>query len=760
MPLARPGWGRSGLVVLAFSILQTNVKAQDTSVDAANRYVAGRAAATSFPLASSGRVANLVVSSSDWPGVRRAAASLQSDLERVTGARPQLIEDSIPTNSSVVIVGTLGRSPLIDRLVREKRIDVSRLAGRWETFLIQSIDRPLPGVARALVIVGSDKRGTIYGVYDLSSQIGVSPWYWWADVPVRRQRELFVLPGVHTQGEPAVKYRGFFINDEAPALSGWARETFGGFNHQFYEKVFELLLRMKGNYLWPAMWGNAFNDDDKLNPQLADEYGVVMGTSHHEPMLRAQQEWRRYGKGAWSYQSNADTLQMFWREGIRNMGTHESIVTLGMRGDGDMPMSEHGNIALLERIVSDQRKIIAEVTGKEAPATPQLWALYKEVQEYYDRDMRVPDDVTLLFADDNWGNIRRLPQRGAAARAGGYGVYYHFDYVGGPRNYKWLNTNQVERVWEQMQRAHALGANTIWIVNVGDIKPMEFPLQFFLDHAWNPAQWPVTRVTDYARAWAEQQFGARQAIQIGQLLASYTRFNARRKPELLDPGTYSLDNYGEGERVVNEYAELERTAGGIYNELPAEYRAAFYQLVLHPIQASANLNELYFVVAQNRRYATQGRASTNRMAARAEALFARDARISAFYNDTLAGGKWRHMMDQTHIGYTGWQQPPNNTMPAVNRIEVPVLAALGVTIDGELVAAGNWQRTAADPRSRRPAGHVHRGIQPRPDTLRLRGALERPVAAGYACDRSPGRAGATDRQCRLAARADRPTDRA
>src|SRR4030095_14338481 len=310
-------------------------------------------------------------------------------------------------------------------------------------------------------------------IYDVSSQIGVSPWHWWADVPVRKQSALYVLPGRHTLGEPVVKYRGIFFNDEAPALSGWARETFGGFNHQFYEKAFELILRLKGNYLWPAMWGNAFADDDSLNARLADEYGIVIGTSHHEPMTRAQQEWRRYGKGPWNYEQNADVLRDFWRKGIERMATRENIVTIGMRGGRGMPMTQGSNIALLERIVADQRSIIADVTKRLASATPQLWALYKEVQDYYDKGMRVPDDITLLFADDNWGNIRRLPGADERNRSGGFGVYYHFDYVGGPRNYKWLNTNPIARVWEQMHLAHAYGANRIWVVNVGDIKPLE-----------------------------------------------------------------------------------------------------------------------------------------------------------------------------------------------------------------------------------------------------------------------------------------------
>jgi hypothetical protein len=313
------------------------------------------------------------------------------------------------------------------------KLNVAELSGKWEKFIIQTIERPLPNIDRALVIVGSDKRGTIYGAFDLSAQIGVSPWSWWADVPVARRTDLYVLPGVHTAGEPAVKYRGIFINDEAPALSGWANEQFGGFNHQFYDRVFQLVLRLKGNYLWPAMWGRAFYDDDPMNPQLADEYGVVIGTSHHEPMMRAHAEWSRYGEGPWNYETNAERLQQFWKLGVERMGDFESIVTIGMRGDGDEPMSEAANISLLERIVADQRSLLAEATSGDAAETPQLWALYKEVQESYDKGMRAPDDVTLLLCDDNWGNIRKLPTVGAAERDGGYGIYYHVEYVGDPR---------------------------------------------------------------------------------------------------------------------------------------------------------------------------------------------------------------------------------------------------------------------------------------------------------------------------------------
>jgi hypothetical protein len=475
----------------------------------------------------------------------------------VTGAAPAVTVGGSPSGRDVVLIGTIGKSATIDRLIAAGKIDGKALSGKWETFVTQVVANPAPGVSRALVIAGSDKRGTIYGIYDISSQIGVSPWYWWADVPVPQQTALYVLPGRHTQGTPAVKYRGIFINDEAPAMSGWTIEKNGGFNSKLYTRMFELILRMKGNFLWPAMWGRAFNLDDPQNPILADEYGIVMSTSHHEPMQRAQAEWSRLGTGAWNYETNDSVLRAFWREGIRNMGTKESVVTLAMRGDGDAPMSREANTALLERIVADQRKIIEEVTGKPAAETPQVWALYKEVQEYYDKGMRVPEDVTLLFADDNWGNIRRLPSLQERDRKGGFGIYYHFDYVGGPRNSKWLNKNPIPRIWEQMHLAHEYGARQIWVVNTGDLKPMEYPIQFFLDYAWNPSRIPASRLPEYARLWAQQQFGEAHAAEIANVVTTYLMYAGRKTAELLDTVTFFLNNFRVAERVVAEWRALE-----------------------------------------------------------------------------------------------------------------------------------------------------------------------------------------------------------
>jgi len=649
-------------------------------------------------LAKDGRSAPILASEGDYPGVLRAARGLQRDIGAVAGAKPVLRTGAAVAANDMIIVGTLGRHAVIDRLAKEGKIDTSALAGQWEGFLIQAIENPLPGVARALVIAGSDKRGTIFGIYTLSEQIGVSPWYWWADVPVQKHRQLSVPSATRIMEKPAVQYRGIFLNDEAPALTNWAKERFGGFNSKFYEKLFELMLRMRSNYLWPAMWYSSFYDDDKANGALADEMGIVMGTSHHEPMMRAQQEWARYGKGPWDYHRNAETLRDFWTGGLRNTRNFETVITMAMRGDGDEPMSESANVELLQQIVADQRAMIRKEMNKDPATVPQLWALYKEVQEYYEKGMRVPDDMLLLWCDDNWGNIRRLPTPEERKRSGGAGVYYHFDYVGGPRSYKWLNVTQIGKVWEQMNLANEYGANRMWIVNVGDLKPMEVPTEFFLSYAWNPSAWPASRLPEYLRLWAEREFGAAHAAQIAGIVDKYTRYNARRRPEQLAPDTYSLLHENEAERVVADYGALAEEARSVGKALPKPMHDAYFQLVEYPVRASANALDMYVSAGRNQLYARQGRISTNDMAARVRELFRHDAELAQQYQRGISGGKWNHMMSQTRFGYTNWDQPYRDVMPAVSELRVPEpgqLAApngihpsdqMGVAVEGDAIA--------------------------------------------------------------------------
>lgn len=664
----------SYLVLLLFLIgLSTNSYAINPE-----KYVVNQSSVENFPLVSKGKTASIFVDDKDYAGVLKVTGHLENDIFQVSDLHPKRIKKIAEAEDFVVIIGTLEKSKIINQLAKQGKINTKELQGKWEKFTTQIVENPFKGIKKALVIAGSDKRGTIYGIYDLSNQIGISPWYYWVDVPVKKQSELHVLPGTHSQGEPKVKYRGIFINDEAPALSGWAFEKFGGFNSKFYDKVFELILRMKGNYLWPAMWGRMFYVEDPQNAVLADEYGIVMGTSHHEPLTRAHAEWGK-SNGKWDFNTNSEALIKFWKDGIRRMGNKETIVTVGMRGDGDEPMTEGTAIELLENIVKAQRNIIAEVTKKPAEATPQMWALYKEVQDYYDKGMTVPDDVTLLLCDDNWGNIRKLPELDAKPRKGGYGIYYHYDYVGGPRNYKWINTNQIERTWEQMDLAYQYGVDKIWIVNVGDIKPMEFPIEFFLDMAWNPEKFNAGNLQDYYVNWAKENFDNQFAEEIATILKLYTKYNSRRKPELLDAKTFSVINYNEADRIVAEYQKLVEKANSINEKLKPEYKDAFYQLVLFPVLASANLNEMYVATAKNHLYADQGKAIANEYAEKVKELFEKDVDLTNYYHTQLANGKWNHMMSQTHIGYDNWQQPDKNVIPKTKTIEISHNAKAGIS---------------------------------------------------------------------------------
>jgi hypothetical protein len=642
--------------------------------------------AGAVPLAERGVATTILIDNADWPGVIRAAGDLAGDVQRVTGVAPELSAGAVKALPHAVVIGTLGKSPLLDGLVRAGRLDVSAISGRWEAFVIAVVDKPLAGVDRAVVIAGSDKRGTIYGIYEVSQQIGVSPWYWWADVPTARRDAAYIKAGTRlVEDGPVVKYRGIFLNDEAPALSGWAGEKFGGINSKMYERVFELILRLRGNFLWPAMWDNSLFEDDPRSAPMADEWGIVLSTSHHEPMMRAHKDWRNHGKGPWNYATNAAELREFWTEGVRRNKGYETITTLAMRGDGDEAMSEETNVALLERIVADQREILAREVNPRVEEIPQVWALYKEVQGYYEHGMRVPEDVTLLWCDDNWGNIRRLPTPAERARQGGAGVYYHFDYVGGPRNYKWLNTVPISKIWEQMHLAWQHEANRIWIVNVGDLKPMEFPIEFFLTMAWDPARWPSERLDEYSRAWAAREFGPANAAETAALINGYTKLLGRRKPEMLAPDTFSLVNYGEAERVLAEWRDLVSRAEKLQRTIAPAARDAYFQLVLYPIRASATVQELYVAAGLNRLYAKQGRTAANTQIEIARDLFARDGQLADDYH-ALGGGRWNHMMAQINLGYTYWQQPEAEAMPAVVEVRPRVEPAMAVAIEGSETA--------------------------------------------------------------------------
>ena len=612
----------------------------------------------------------IYMDTNDCKGVSYAAHALLKDIKSVSGATATLTTDAgflkkADTARPAILVGTIGHSAAIDQLVKQKRINGNLLKGKREKFIITLIDGQL-------VIAGSDRRGTIYGIYELSQQMGVSPWYDWADVPVEHHDSIFVNKGIYTDGEPAVRYRGIFLNDEAPCLTSWVKNTYGtGYgDHRFYQRVFELVLRLRGNMMWPAMWGWAFYADDPENEKTADEMGVVMSTSHHEPMARNHQEYarNRKGWGPWNYQKNKTNLQKFFREGIERMKGTEQIVTIGMRGDGDEAMSAEADTKLMTNIINDQRKIIADVTGKKASETPQVWALYKEVLDYYDKGMKVPDDVTLLLCDDNWGDVRRVPNAKERKHKGGWGLYYHVDYVGAPRNSKMLNVTPVQNPWEQLTLAYENGIDRLWILNVGDLKPMEYPISQFMDMAWNPRKYDVNNITRHTRDWCAQQFGESQADEAARILNLICKYNGRCTPEMLNKNTYSLEN-GEWQEVINQYLQLEADALRQYNSLPASYHDAYRQIILFPIELMSNLHQMYFAQAQNHALYKQGNPKANVWADECERLFKRDSLICDYYNHKMAGGKWNGMMTQKHIGYTSWNDAfEKDTCPELFRV--------------------------------------------------------------------------------------------
>ncbi|MGO2617080.1 MAG: glycosyl hydrolase 115 family protein [Lactococcus cremoris] len=596
-----------------------------------------------------------------------ALINLKNDLTNVLGEEAILATES---KNSKIIVATIDTS----LAKSQKNYELLREAlNKKEQYIITVFEGQLQ-------LIGNDRRGTIYAIYEFLSQIGVSPWHYWMDVPIKKQAELYLNEPFFLIDAPKVEMRGFFINDEWPAAGNWATKHFGhlmnekgekmnSFNHLYYEKLFDLLLRLKGNFIWPAMWDSAFYADDPENSKLAQKMGVIIGTSHHEPMGRNHQEWIRnhgqYGNGDWDYESNQEGLEKYFRQGIERSYQTEDIFTLGMRGNGDEAMGEGENISLLEQIINKQRKIISEVTGRSAKETPQIWALYKEVQDYYDKGMRVPDDVILLLCDDNWGNLRKLPSLENRDRKGGFGIYYHYDYVGGPRNSKWINVSQIQRTWEQITLAYNYGVRKLWVVNVGDLKGQEYPLSYFMDLAWNPEQ-SLEEMEGYTKNWVEKQLGGNYINDASKLLAAYSKLNMTISPELLDKDTFSLEIDYEFERILANYRDLSNQAGQLFVLMPEEYRQVYEQLIYFPLVATANLYEMYYAQAIN--WKSNDTKIVNQAADKVEWCFKRDAELTSHYN-YLNNGKWEHMMSQTHIGYHDWQEPEYQIMPEIRRLK-------------------------------------------------------------------------------------------
>lgn len=616
-----------------------------------------KASATTFHIATTKSTALIIVDSADCRGVMRAASDLGEDVKRVCG-REAAVSCKMTKAKGNIIVGTVGHSRWIDDLVKSKKLDVHAVRGQWESYLIDIIDGNL-------VIAGSDRRGTIYGIYEISKEIGVSPWYWWADVPVRHESKIDYSRGRQLQPSPKVKYRGIFINDEWPSFGGWAQKHFGGLNHKMYGHLFELLLRLKANYLWPAMWATAFNEDDSLNPKLADEYGIVMGTSHHEPMMRAYKEYtdRRKEIGPWDYSINKPRLDKFFHEGLERNKAYDNLVTIGMRGDGDVAMGkgdDEENMKTLHSVIGGQRQIIKDVYGR-ADSVPQLWAIFTEVQRYYDAGFTVPDDVTLLFCDNNWGYIRRTGPEKERQRKGGMGLYYHIDMNGGPWNDRWINTSPLPKLRNQLELAYKTGLDRIWIINVGDLKPKEVPINFIMDYAWDPDKIKAGDEQTWLIDFAAQCFPREDNTKIADIMRRYVKYNAWRKPEVETTDYFSVENNHEAARLLSLWKKLEKDVRTVKSTVKTNDRDAFYQLVEYPAMASSGVARLYLYAGLHNYYAKRGIATAYADSARM--MFGRDSVLTAYYNDSIASGKWQGMMQDKHIGYTKWYMPDNNTMP-------------------------------------------------------------------------------------------------
>ncbi|MGW7132346.1 glycosyl hydrolase 115 family protein [Streptomyces bobili] len=654
------------------------------------------AGAADFPLVVNGVATAVLVAEADDPAVARAAGDLCADVERVSGVRPRLVRDGAELPGLAVVVGTLGASPVVDRLVAEGRLDVSRVAGRWEASVTQVVERPVEGVERALVIAGSDRRGTVYGIYDLSERIGVSPWYWWADVPVERRDTVTVKAATVKRHEPSVRYRGIFINDEQN-LTTWShrtQETDKNIGPETYRRVFELILRLKANYLWPAMhpYSDFFNKH-RENPRLADSYGIVVGSSHPEALLRnGVHEWDPWAAGhpnadgtlpVYDYTVNPDTISDYWRARARENAAYESSWTIGMRGLHDSALeTKHATtieekVAVMNDIVAAQRQILVEEVGDRA--TSQIFIPYKEVLDLYNAGVRVPDDVTLVWPDDNHGNLRQLPTAQERARSGGNGLYYHISYWGRPKSYLWLDTTQVAKIWQELRRAYEHRVDRVWIFNVGDLKSQENGLSFCMDMAWDVDRWDADSVEDFVEAWAGRQFGRRHGREIAEVRTEYYRLAAELRPEFVARGQFSLTAHGDemGRRMAAYQALLDRTQA-LGATLPAAYQDAFFELVEYPVHGAFRMNLKFYWAERNALAVAQGRgAGVNTYAKLANAAHGKEVALTTRYNSQVAGGKWSGIVNP----YPS-QIPKAPGRPSVVTVPAADTAGLGVAAEG------------------------------------------------------------------------------
>ncbi len=666
-----------------------------------------------------------VYEESAFSGVRKIAGKVREDIAKVFGAKPIGIEytdlkDTAGFFEHPVFFGTVGKSELLDRLAAKGNINLFDIAGGYEVYSFNVVDDlEFDGFTfeSAIVIAGSDKRGTIYGLFKLSEMIGISPLSGWLDAVPKKLSELTLTKeDSFTSKTPSVKYRGFFINDEWPAFGNFCNKNFGGFNAKVYEKVFELLLRLKGNYLWPAMWSSVFSDDGPRlkSCELADELGVIMGTSHHEPCMRQGEEYSRlrgpeseYGD-AWDFKTNRDGIIRFWKDGIKKRSAFENIYTVGMRGEADTPIcagnSTEDNVNLLRDVIRTQNALIAEGCKKDISDIERLFVLYKEVEPFFWGDDKtgglendpVLDGITLMLCDDNYGNLRTLPPEDKRDRTGGWGMYYHFDYHGAPVSYEWFNTNHLPKIWEEMTTAYDNGIRQAWIVNVGDIFTSEYPLSFFLDLAYDFEKWGTSdknSPANYTKEFVKKNFAMLSEEvneDIAGLLTGYTRITSRRRTEAMNDRIYAPFIYGECEELIKETDELMKKAQDLYGKLSSDAAPLFYELVYVPLCGNLNIQQMWALTTMNHAYAGIGSTIANSLADEIRARLKADRKLV----DKLHGvskGKWYGMGLSEHIGFTNWcdEECRGPVIHTIEPADKPRLIAL-IPETGEHTEGGFW----------------------------------------------------------------------
>lgn len=614
-------------------------------------------------------------------GVKKVAGKVAKDIEGTLSFCPEICETAVPAKQAVIAV-TAGSGKLAETLC-SKISKLGQVEGKRESYAFIVAENPVEGIESALVIYGSDKLGTIYGLFHLSELLGVTAMVDWGDCQYVKQ-DSFILKEEDSfvSKEPSVKYRGFFINDEWPCCGNWATSHFGSFNAKMYDHIFEYLLRMKGNYLWPAMWAENFMLDgpDLESMKLADEYGIYIGMSHHEPCMRSGAEYSKvrgpkspYGD-AWSYVTNKEGILRFWEDGVKRSIGHNVFPTVGMRGENDSKMLGEDslisdNVRLLKEIITKQREMIHEHLETDGKKVPQLFAVYKEVEDYYFgggseeglRGFKELEDVTLLLCEDNWGNMRALPEAFERNHKGGFGMYFHLDYHGDPVSYEWVSSTELSKIWEQMTEAYEYGVRELWIVNVGDVKFQEFPLNYFMDLAYDFEKWgslAPNSTKEYTKAWIESVFGSytskEEREEIQEVLEGYLKINALRKPESLNDTVYHPAHYLECEKLLSFCGKLEEKNERLWKILEERGMGdAYFSMIYFSAEASFNLLKMHLYSGKNHLYASQGKAVANEYDKLVEACIEKDEALKTQMAE-FKEGKWAGMELASHIGFTNW----------------------------------------------------------------------------------------------------------